>query len=311
MDIRSRKLDTFNNQATHGVVTQAARMSMVLALHEVVTAVAIFQRFDLEARFMTDLVCADLMLSNGEIPFVVVKPDGNFIFENAAARRFFNHTDSSPASVFATLSSPTSWNDVLQTLAEGKSVTDHPMLVRTAHSDTDVCYLTVFPQWNADHRPEALLCVWAARRHALQTLPEGGSPSDDYIHSLEGVIEHRTYQQLLSAEWNELAREVLDVLPVGVLLAAPDGRVVYRNRAVVDTFGLRLTDYPEPNVRFFLSAAAQQIFRHAAESGLRGQCTGNDPGGRAALIDVLPIHHQNEVQRIAVQYDRSWAEVPA
>jgi PAS domain-containing protein len=309
--IRSRRIAAFNNQARWTTAVVPTRTSMVFALHEVFLTVAIFQRFNREAHFMTDSVWADLLQSNGELPFSIAKPDGDLVFENAAARRLFNRADSAPTSVPATLSSPTSWNDVLQTLAEGKSVTDHPMLVRTAHSDTDVCYLTVFPQWNADHHPEALLCVWAARRHALQTLQADGTPSDDYIHSLEGVIEHRTYQQLLSAEWNELAREVLDVLPVGILLASLDGRVVYRNRAVVDTFGLRLTDYPEPNIRFFLSPDAQRTFQNAAEKGLRGQCSDKDPGGRAALIDVLPIFQQNDVQRIAVQFERPWAEVPA
>jgi PAS domain-containing protein len=284
---------------------------MVFSLHKIITTVAIPQRFYPEVVFMTDSVWANLMQSNGELPFSIVKPNGDLIFENAAARCLFNHSHASPTSVLETLTSPTSWNDVLQTLSEGKPVVDHPMLVQTAHSEADLCYLTAFPQSNVDQRPEALLCVWAARRHALHALTEGGLTADDYVHSLEGVIEHRTYQQLLSAEWNEMAREVLDVLPVGILLAAPDGHVVYRNRAAVDTFGLRLTDYPEPNIRYFLSSVAQCAFQHAAQNGLRGQCTDKDPGGGAALIDVLPILQQNEVQRIAIQFDRPWSEVPA
>lgn len=257
---------------------------------------------------MPSPVWANLIQASGELPLSIVKLNGDLVFENASARRLFGRAGLAPVSVLAALSSPTSWNDVLQDVTNGKTIADRPMLIQTAHSEADVCYLTVFPQWNDDRRPEALLCIWAARRHALPFLTEDGVPPDDYVQSLEGLIEHRAYQQLLSAEWNEQAREVLDVLPVGILLASPDGHVVYRNRAAVDIFGLRLADYPEPNVRFFLPPDAHRAFLCAAEQGLRGQCTDKDPGGRAALIDVLPIFKQNDVQRIAVQFARPCSE---
>jgi len=261
---------------------------------------------------MSDLVDARVLLASGQLAVTVVRSDGEILYENRFARDLFGH-ESPAGSVVPSLSVPSSWDDVLGKVTGRMLLEDEPVLVRTPHGEAELCYLTVFPQYNEQRQLECLVCAWAARKHALawpSAAPDTGTLSE-YVHSLEGLIEHRAYQQMLAAERNEQAREALEVLPVGVIVATASGDVVYRNLAMSDQFGLRLSECPEPNVRHFLSPPLREAFTRAAASGMRAHHLSCDPGGRRAAADFLPLLKGDKVQHVVIQFSRVDAEGPS
>jgi len=193
---------------------------------------------------------------------------------------------------------------VLEKVSEGKDVIDEPLLLDTHHADAELCYLTVFPQRDAEARLQSLLCIWAARKDALSHPSITGNDSGNYTRELEEMLEHRTYQHLLAAEQNEFAGQVLDVLPVGVLVLSLEGDIVYRNQAMTDDFGLRPADYLQPNILHFLPPDLCEAFQHVVKTSLRSFQIGTDPAGIAAAIDILPLIKVGTIQRIVMVFTR-------
>ncbi len=174
------------------------------------------------------------------------------------------------------------------------------------------CYLTMLPQYGADGQREAFLCLWAVRRKALTSAIQATDTGtlSEYTRELEELLEHRTYQNLLAAEQNESARDALDLLTVGVLIAGRDGSLLYRNRALADEFGIKPAQFLHPSVQHMLEPAAVEAFHAVVETGLRRCLISRDPAGEPAAIELLPLLRAGQAQRVILQFSRPAEKVP-
>jgi PAS domain-containing protein len=250
-----------------------------------------------------DSLPSEALITNRRLAVMLMRPDGEIIYESPIARELLDRPRSSGRSLLPFLTVPTAWEDIVQRVERGEQIHDETVLLETVHGGSDLCYLTVFPQRSAAGGLESLLCVWGARMNALATVSSGENLTD-YTRDLEELIEHRTYQNLLAAEQNEFAQQVLDVLGIGILILSSDGDVLYRNVSMCDEYGLRPAEYLQPNIRHFMPAAVAQSFQHVAETGLRTHHFTQDPGGSPVLVDILPLLRAGSVQRIVMQFVR-------
>jgi PAS domain-containing protein len=249
---------------------------------------------------------ADILLGNSHLAVSLVRPSGEILYENRLARDMRGRDAAPAASIVDSLTVPSAWDEILAKLTDTGHVEDEPVLLQTLHGDAELCYLTLQPQYDADGQREALLCLWAVRRKALTSPLQSTDTGtlSEYTRELEELLEHRTYQNLLAAEQNESARDTLDLLTVGVLIAGPDGSLLYRNRAMADEFGIKPAQFLQPTVQHMLEPAAVSAFREVVETGLRRCLIGCDPGGSAAAIELLPLLRAGQVQKVIVQFSR-------
>lgn len=250
-----------------------------------------------------DSLKTETLLSDGRFAVTLVRPDGEILYESPVARKLFDRPRSIGKALKPFLSVPTAWDSIIQRVENGEAIRDEIILLETTHNDAEPCFLTVFPQRSPDSRLESLLCVWGARSNVLES--SGGSDRlTDYTRDLEELIEHRTYQNLLAAEQNEFAHQVLDILGVGILVLECGGDVLYRNLSMCDIYGLRPAEYLQPNIRHFLPAEIVQSFHNVVETGLRTHLASRDPGGSPADVDIFPLQRAGGVQRVVMQFIR-------
>jgi len=242
----------------------------------------------------------------GSYAVTILHPDGRVIYANATAKLLFGRNVRPDAAIVGVLSSPSDWDSIVEKLAIGKSVADEPVLTQTRHNDTDIAYLTIHPEFDENGAIIELMCLWSSHKERLATSPEKADAStlSQYVHDLEKMIEHRAYQQVLAAEQNEYLSEVAEVLPMGLAVATVEGDVIYRNRAMMEDFGLRASDYGRPNIRYFLSREVCELFREVGKTGLRRWRADRDPSGKPVDVDLLPLLRTGEVQRIVILFSR-------
>lgn len=243
------------------------------------------------------------IMANGRLAVTLVRPNGEILYESPIARSLLAREFSSAKSLLPFLAVPSTWENIVQRAERGESIKDEPILLEIVRGVSDLCYLTVLSQRDTSGELESLLCVWAARQNALSTGEQSGS-LHEYTRELEGLLEHRTYQHLLTAEQNEFAQQVLDILSVGLLILNRDGDVVYRNMAMTDTFGFKPAEYLQPNIHHFMPPPVWQSFREVVEHGMRLHHFGTDPGGTKAFIDILPVEKAGMVQRVVMLFTR-------
>lgn len=246
----------------------------------------------------------DVLMGNGRFALSLIHPSGDIVYENKLTREMFPDPGEKPAA--ARFAVPSRWQELMDQMTSGEPVTDEPVLVKGIHSCAEMCYLTIFPQYNPEGTLDSLICLWASRRSALLQASEAGEDyaSTDYARDLEAILEHRTYQQMLAAERNETAKDVLDVLPVGVVIADSDGTIQYLNRAMSDVFGLDPHLITAPTLRQCFSEDVGRTVSEVFESGRRSVLDSTDPGGRPVTVDVLPVLQGGEVKQVALQLGR-------
>lgn len=242
----------------------------------------------------------------GPYAVTILHPDGRVIYGNATAKLLFGGNANPDAAIAGVLASPSDWDSLTAKLAVGKAVMDEPVLTQTRHSDTDIAYLTIYPERDENDAVIELVCLWSSHKERLTTVPEhtDAGTLSQYVHDLEKMIEHRAYQQVLAAEQNEYLSEVAEALPMGLAVATVEGDVIYRNRAMMEDFGLRASDYGRPNIRYFLSREVCGLFHEVGKSGLRRWRADRDPSGKPVHVDLLPLLRAGEVQRIVILFSR-------
>lgn len=239
---------------------------------------------------------------------MLIRPDGDVIYENRQANQLWRER-SNAASLLNRLTVASRWSEIIDKLVGDEPVADEPVLLQTAHDEAELNYLTALPQRNSIGELDAVLCVWSARRHGLAGITEEtpGETLSEYTRDLEAILEHRTYHHMLRAEQDEHARNVLDHLAVGILIAGTDGAILYRNQAMTDVFGFRPANMLDLHVRHCLSAEALSAFTRAVEMKLRMALRDQDPGGNPAWIECLPLMSGNDVEQMVLQYSRDTA----
>ena len=254
---------------------------------------------------MLTAVTTQALLGSCEQAIALIRPDGDIIFENEPARTLWAQR-AAGHSLLDRLTVASRWSEIVLQLSGGDPVTDEPVLLRTVNNDADLAYLTALPQNNAQGDLDSVLCIWSARRNGLSGIRHDltGETVSGYTRDLEAILEHRTYQHMLVAEQDEHARQVLDHLSVGILIANPGGNILYRNQAMSDVFGFRALDLPELHVRYCMSPAAQAMFQQVADTGLRGVVVDLDLGGCPAQIELLPMTKAGDIEQIVLQYSR-------
>jgi PAS domain-containing protein len=256
--------------------------------------------------FMISTSALEALLGSGGFAVSLARPDGRVLYENELARSQLGRVG--PATEYTLLdlfTVPFRWHEIIGKILSGEPVADEPVVIHTEQSDAQTCYLTALPQYDSSGTLDHVLCIWASRKNALSSSARGAEEQRlGYTRDLEALLEHRTYQHLLITEQNQRAKEVLDTLPVGILVASLAGDVLYLNRAMTDIYGLRPANYLKPNIRYFLRPDLVEIFDRVAESGMRRWEGGVDPGQKAAGIDFLPLLAQGTVERIALQFSR-------
>jgi PAS domain-containing protein len=259
---------------------------------------------------LMDVAAAEILLENGHLPVSLVRPSGEILYENRTARQLLGHeSDTAAGSVLSCLSVPASWEEILQKILKSKNVEDEAILLQTLHGDAELAYLTALPQYDADGQIGVLLCVWASHRKALTsslTATNTGTLSE-YARELEELLEHRTYQNLLSAEQNEFARDALDALSVGILIISHTGEILYRNRTMTDQYGWYPQNYVRLDAVHVLPADLKEAYDRCCQNGLRAYCRSLDPAGRPADVDLLPLLRAGKVLRVVFQYSRGGA----
>jgi PAS domain-containing protein len=255
-----------------------------------------------------DVAAAEILLENGHLPVSLVRPSGEILYENRTARQLLGHEgDASPGSVLTALTVPASWEEILKKVMQSQPVEDEAVLLQTLHGDAELAYLTALPQYDSGGQLGVLMCVWASHRKALtSTLAATNTGTlSEYARELEELLEHRTYQNLLSAEQNEFARDALDALSAGILIASRTGEILYRNRAMTDQFGWHPANYIRLDVAHVLQPDLKEAFDRTVSDGLRSFCTSLDPGGCRAAVDILPLLRAGKVQRVVFQFSRT------
>ena len=76
---------------------------------------------------------------------------------------------------------------------------------------------------------------------------------------------------------------------MGVLIAGRDGNLLYRNRAVIDEFGMKPALFLQPSVPHMLDAAVVEAFRDVVARGLRRCVASRDPNGALMDVELLPL----------------------
>lgn len=242
----------------------------------------------------------------GPYAVTILRPDGVVVYRNMTANLLFGRGARIGASIREVLTSPSGWDAVAAKLAESTGVVDEPVLLQTNYSDTDVAYLTIYPERDEQGTMVELICLWSSHKERMTASPKeaGIDALSQYVHDLEKMIEHRAYQQVLTAEQNEFLGEVAEALPIGLVVATVEGDVVYRNRAMMEDFGLRASDYGRPNIRYFLSREVCELFAEVGRSGLRRWQADFDPLGKPSEIEMLPLIRAGEVKRILILFSR-------
>jgi PAS domain-containing protein len=261
---------------------------------------------------LMDVAVAEILLENGHLPVSLVQPDGTIVYENHSARQLLGHENSSaPVSLHSSLTVPSYWEEMLAKITAQGRVEDEAVLLQTLHGEAEVAYMTATPQYDSAGRLNALLCVWASHRKAFASSLSSTNTGtlSEYTRELEELLEHRTYQNLLSAEQNEFARDALDALTVGIMIVSREGDILYRNRAMIDVFGWQSAGYLRMSVENVFIPELIEAFRQTVANGLRHYRSAPDPGGRAAHVDLLPLLRAGTVQRVVVQFSRSEADV--
>jgi PAS domain-containing protein len=256
---------------------------------------------------MIEAATAEILLGTGHLAVSLVQPDGEILFENRAARDMLGLGSTVSKTITESLTIPNEWEDLIGKVKHQGTLADEPVLLQTSHGDAELFYVTAIPQFTKSGALDRLLCIWATRRGAVAP-PLNSTDTGtltEYTRDLEQVLEHRTYQNLLAAEQSEFARDALDVLPVGILLASADGQILYRNHAMSDTFGLRPADYPELDVAHVLDDQVCEAFAVVIAQATRRFLITTDPGGNPATVDLLPLIRTGAVQRVLFQFARS------
>lgn len=240
------------------------------------------------------------------LPLSLVNKHGDILFQNGAAEELFGPDCRIGANLLPAFTSPASWPEILWELKQG-SVADRPVVLRTLRRDADMAYLTVLPQQDERGLVETLLCFWAAARGMVITAHTAADDSapQEYVRSLEQLLESRTYQNVLAAEQNEFARDALDALPVGIIIADARGTLTYRNRAMNDSFGLQTVEMMQRHVHELLPPELHPVFDRVVETGHRVHRESRDPRGRPADVDLLPLLRGGKVLRVVLQFSRS------
>lgn len=251
---------------------------------------------------------ADTLLGQGRFAITLARPNGDILYENELARNRLYPNFSQPGhSLLPLLTVPWRWNEIIEKLLHDDPVSDEPVFLLSEREDAEPCYLTAFPQFNAVGELDSVICVWTSRRQALTPYinPQESESVTEYTRNLEALLEHRTYQQLLTSEQNEFARDVLDALPMGILLLDTKGEIVYRNRAMSDLFGLQTSEFLKPNIFEIFPRRITHHFLRVVETGLRAFGEGKDLGGKDTALDFLPLQRAGQVQRVAIVFSRS------
>jgi PAS domain-containing protein len=248
---------------------------------------------------------------NRNLAIVLTDTQGEILYENLIARQLFGHQVGRPKALLEYFVGEYAWAEILEKIRSRGGVEDESVVLRTTFADADLCYLNAFPFFNEDQEIEAVFCLWSARRGAIQ--PHAGEQDEsnaiqDYIRELEGLLEHRTFQRMLAAEKNEFAAEALECLPVGILVADVHGQIIFRNRAMEDIYGLRLTDYIQPHLQKILHPDLWTLFCQVADAGLRRAQATLDPGGMPAQAELLPLAKNGHVEKVVVQFCRTVRE---
>ncbi|MDD5087309.1 MAG: PAS domain-containing protein [bacterium] len=254
----------------------------------------------------TDHLPVTSEVCHGHCALTIVRSDGVVIYRNTMASELFGRNVQVGSPIAAVLTSPSDWEAMMAKLIEGAAVIGEPVVVQTTHNDTDIAYLTIYPDRDESGELSELICVWSSYKERLTTLPETADAGtlSQYVHDLEKMIEHRAYQQMLAAEQNEYLSEVAEVLPMGLVVATVEGDVIYRNRAMMEDYGLRSSDYGRPHVRYFLSREVCELFAEVGRTGLRRSRTDHDPQGLPVDVDILPLLRAGDVARIMVLFNR-------
>ncbi|HEY3296982.1 MAG TPA: PAS domain-containing protein [bacterium] len=252
---------------------------------------------------MRNATTARILSGNGQFAVSLIRPDGGVEFENQAAKDLLGRQSGMSLSILESLTVPGGWDEMMARLALEGTLDSVPVLLQTSHGDAELCYVTAIPQYSREGTLESVLCAWGTRRDAAAT----GNAENlaDYTRDLESVLEHRTYQNLLAAEQNEFARDALDVLPTGILVASVDGEICYRNRSMGNEFGLHPADYLQLDISHVLSSDVAQAFEQVVENGSRRFLYGVDPGGLPAAVDLLPLLRLGRTQKVVVQFRRA------
>jgi transcriptional regulator with PAS, ATPase and Fis domain len=244
---------------------------------------------------------------NRNLAVVLTNAQGEILYENLIARQLLGHVESQSAALPEYFVADYTWAELLEKIRNGGALEDETVVLHTAFSDADLCYLNAFPFFNEEQDIEAVLCLWSARRGAVQHHADSNDENNaiqDYIRELEGLLEHRTFQRMLAAEKNEFAAEALESLPVGIIVADIYGHIVFRNRAMEDIYGLRLAEFIQPHLQKILNPDLWTLFCHVAESGLRRAQATVDPGGLPAIAELLPLAKNGHVEKVVVQFCR-------
>ncbi|MBU0507484.1 hypothetical protein KKH27_01425 [bacterium] len=246
------------------------------------------------------------LLCQGPFAITIVLPCGTIVYRNHNAGKLLGPKSNPKASLAECFASPSAWDSIQSKIAGGNEVVDEPVLLQTIHSDTDIYYLTVYPERSETGETDEWVCVWSSHKDRVivgQRGPDAGTLAQ-YVHDLEKMIEHRAYQQVLVAEQNEFLGEVVDALPQGLVVSTVDGDVIYRNRAMMEDYGLRPSDYGRPHIRYFLSHAVCEAFAQVACTALRACQIGADPHGIPAVIEILPLIRAGEVRYVVLVFSR-------
>jgi PAS domain-containing protein len=246
------------------------------------------------------------LLGDSRLAIMLIRPDGDIVYENAQSRDLWGERQRG-ANLRERLTIASSWSDAVAKILDGDPVADEPLLLQTPENEAEVAYLTALPQRNQIGDLDSILCVWSARRNALAGISDEtpGETLSEYTRNLEAILEHRTYHRMLLAEQDEHARKVLDILPVGILIARTDGTIVYRNQCMTDVFGFRSADLPELNVKYCVSAASLARFLQVVATGLRAVVRDRDPGGAETRIELLPVLNAGVVEELVLQFCRT------
>lgn len=242
----------------------------------------------------------------GHYGVTILRRDGVVVYRNLTADLLLGQGVQAGASITATLTSPSDWDLVMAKLAEGTAIVDEPILLQTIHSDTDIAYLTIYPERDESGEIVELVCLWSSHKERMTVSPESADVNSlsQYVHDLEKMIEHRAYQQVLTAEQNEFLSEVAEALPLGLVVATVEGDVIYRNRAMMEDFGLRASDHGRPNIRYFLSRDVCEVFAEVGRTGLRRWRADHDPLGQPVDVDMLPLIRAGEVKHVVLLFSR-------
>lgn len=247
------------------------------------------------------------LLGHSNFAICLVRPDGDILYRNPRAHTLFGSDKLTIKSLPDQFVVADTWRELVTRSRNDETVADEPVIMHTAGSEHELCFLTLFPQRNLAGELDALLCVWTARRNALADRPDTPDSVglDEYTRDLEAILEHRTYRQMILADMLEHARHALDALSVGILIADATGTIRYHNHAVSDTFGFRRAELAEPHLKYLLSRDQLQLFERVQRTGFRDSLETLDSTGAPATIEFLPLVENDTVASVVLQFSRA------